>query len=255
MARAPADNRDMTPPSSADSPRPSTFSATSSATSSATPTAAPDPQHRFDDVERAAVYRAIALRRDMRHFTPSAPLPDEQLERLLQAAHAAPSVGLMQPWRFMRLSTTAWRERLMPIVEAERRRTAQALGERGAEFLRLKVEGLRDCAELLAIVLAPDDGTVFGRLSLPREMAWCSAACAVQNLWLAARAEHLGLGWVSMFDPAALRQALALPEGAEPLGLLCLGPVPDFYEQPMLEATGWRQARPLREMLMEPPAP
>lgn len=251
MARAPADNRGMTPPSSADSPRHSS----SSPTSSATPTAAPDPQHRFDDVERAAVYRAIALRRDMRHFTPSAPLPDEQLERLLQAAHAAPSVGLMQPWRFMRLSTTAWRERLMPIVEAERRRTAQALGERGAEFLRLKVEGLRDCAELLAIVLAPDDGTVFGRRSLPREMAWCSAACAVQNLWLAARAEHLGLGWVSMFDPAALRQALALPEGAEPLGLLCLGPVPDFYEQPMLEATGWRQARPLREMLMEPPAP
>ena len=125
MARAPADNRGMTPPSSADSPRHSS----SSPTSSATPTAAPDPQHRFDDVERAAVYRAIALRRDMRHFTPSAPLPDEQFERLLQAAHAAPSVGLMQPWRFMRLSTTAWRERLMPIVEAERRRTAQALGE------------------------------------------------------------------------------------------------------------------------------
>ena len=253
----------MTSPSSADSPHPSTSSATSSATSSGTlaatssptSTAAPDPQHRFDEAERAAVYRAIALRRDMRHFTPSGPLPDEQLERLLQAAHAAPSVGLMQPWRFMRLSTPAWRERLLPIVEAERRRTAEVLGERGAEFLRLKVEGLRDCAELLAIVLAPDDGTVFGRLSLPREMAWCSAACAVQNLWLAARAEHLGLGWVSMFDPVALRQALALPEGAEPLGLLCLGPVPDFYEQPMLEATGWRHARPLRDMLMEPPAP
>ena len=214
-----------------------------------------DSQHRFDAAEREAVHRAIALRRDMRHFTPSAPLPDEQLERLLRAAHAAPSVGLMQPWRFMRLSTPAWRARLMPIVEAERQRTAAALGERASEFLRLKVEGLRDSAELLAIVLAPDDGTVFGRRTLPREMAWCSAACAVQNLWLAARAEHLGLGWVSMFDPDELARALALPEGAQPLGLLCLGPVPRFYDQPMLEETGWRHARPLSDMLMAPPDP
>lgn len=208
----------------------------------------------FNAAEREAVYRAIALRRDMRHFTPSPALPDDQLQRLLQAAHAAPSVGLMQPWRFMRLSAPAWRERLLPIVEAERQRTAAAMGERDAEFLQLKVEGIRDCAELLAVVLAPDDGTVFGRLSQPRQMAWCSAACAVQNLWLAARAENLGLGWVSMYDPGALARALSLPAGAEPMGLLCLGPVPQFYERPMLEETGWRQGRPLEEMLMAPPA-
>ncbi len=212
-----------------------------------------DPQHRFSESERAAVYRAIELRRDVRHFRPSPPLPDAMLERLLQAAHQAPSVGLMQPWRFMRLSTPAWRARLHPVVDAERQRTAEALGERGADFLQLKVEGLKDCAELLAVVLAPDDGTVFGRRSLPREMAWCSAACAVQNLWLAARAEHLGLGWVSMFDPVELAQVLQLPTGSEPLGLLCLGPVDRFYDQPMLEETGWRQRRPLQDLLMEPP--
>lgn len=215
---------------------------------------AADPQHRFSAEEREAVYAAIALRRDVRHFEPGPPLADDQLQRLLQAAHQAPSVGLMQPWRFMRLSTPAWRERLLPIVEAERQRTAVALGERGSDFLRLKVEGLRDSAELLAIVLAPDDGTVFGRRSLPREMAWCSAACAVQNLWLAARVEHLGLGWVSMFDPAELAGALRLPEGAEVLGLLCLGPVARFYERPMLEETGWRRPRPLHDMLMESPS-
>jgi len=209
--------------------------------------------HAFNAAEREAVYRAIALRRDMRHFTPSDRLPEDQLQRMLHAAHAAPSVGLMQPWRFMRLSAPAWRARLLPIVEAERQRTAAALGEREAEFLALKVEGLRDCAELLAIVLAPDDGTVFGRLSQPRQMAWCSAACAVQNLWLAARAENLGLGWVSMFDPGELAQALALPPGSEPIGLLCLGPVPAFYDRPMLESTGWRQARPLEAMLMAAP--
>lgn len=209
----------------------------------------------ISDTERAALYRVMALRRDCRHFTPGPPLADDQLERLLQAANQAPSVGLMQPWRFMRLSTPAWRTRLAPLVEAERQATAQALGERGAEFLRLKVEGIRDCAELLAVILAPDDGTIFGRHSMPVEMAWASAACAVQNLWLAARAENLGLGWVSMFDPVALATELALPAGAKPFGLLCLGPVPAFYTAPMLEQEGWRKRRPLHDILWDPMAP
>ncbi len=208
-----------------------------------------------DDTERAALYRILALRRDCRHFTPGPRLPDEQLERLLRAAHQAPSVGLMQPWRFMRLSTPAWRARLAPLVEAERQATADELGKRGTEFLRLKVEGIRDCAELLAVILAPDDGTVFGRRSMPAEMAWASAACAVQNLWLAARAENLGLGWVSMFDPAALASELGLPPGSKPFGLLCLGPVPAFYEAPMLEQEGWRHRAPLKDILWEPSAP
>lgn len=213
----------------------------------------PDPH--IDGTERAALYRVIALRRDCRHFTPGPPLADDQLERLLQAAHQAPSVGLMQPWRFMRLSTPGWRARLAPLVEAERQATARALGERAVEFLRLKVEGIRDSAELLAVILAPDDGTVFGRRSMPREMAWASAACAVQNLWLAARAENLGLGWVSMFDPDALARELGLPEGATPFGLLCVGPVPAFYDAPMLEELGWRQRRALQDILWDASMP
>ncbi|MDT9000195.1 5,6-dimethylbenzimidazole synthase [Paucibacter sp. APW11] len=207
----------------------------------------------FTHAQAEVVREAIAQRRDCRHFLPGPPLPDAQLERLLQAAHQAPSVGLMQPWRFMRLSSNAWRARLAPLVEAERLATAAALGSRSDEFLRLKVEGLRDCAELLALVLPADDGTLFGRRTLPQEMALCSAGAAVQNLWLAARVENLGLGWVSMFDPLALARLLELPEGARPLGLLCLGPVPAFYEKPMLEQTGWRQRRPLHEMLMKAP--
>ncbi len=207
----------------------------------------------FTPEQAATVRQAIALRRDCRHFLPGPTLPDAQLERLLQAAHQAPSVGLMQPWRFMRLSTPAWRERLAPLVEAERQATAAALGARADEFLRLKVEGLRDCAELLALILPPDDGTVFGRRTLPQEMALCSAGAAVQNLWLAARVENLGLGWVSMFEPQALARVLELPPGALPLGLLCLGPVPAFYEHPLLEQTGWRQRRPLQDLLMKAP--
>lgn len=210
-----------------------------------------DAQHLFDAAERDAVYRAIALRRDTRHFKPGPALPPAQLLRLLQALHQAPSVGLMQPWRVIRIRDAGLRERLAALVEAERQATALALGERNAEFLRLKVEGLRDCAELLALVMPPDDGTVFGRRTLPQEMALCSAGCAVQNLWLAARAENLGLGWVSMFEPGLLADLLRLPTGALPLGLLCLGPVEHFYEAPMLEQQGWRHGRRLADLLMD----
>ncbi|HEX2009816.1 MAG TPA: 5,6-dimethylbenzimidazole synthase [Roseateles sp.] len=210
-----------------------------------------DAQHRFDDIERDAVYRVIALRRDTRHFMPGQVLPEDQLQRLLQAMHQAPSVGLMQPWRVLRIRDAALRAQIVTVVEAERQATAAALGERSDEFLRLKVEGLRECAELLAVVQPPDDGTLFGRRSMPREMALCSVGGAVQNLWLAARAENLGLGWVSMFEPRQLAALLRLPEGAQPLGLLCLGPVERFYERPMLEQEGWRHGRPLNELLME----
>lgn len=209
-----------------------------------------DAQHLFDPAERDAVYRAIALRRDTRHFMKGQVLPEAQLLRLLEAMHQAPSVGLMQPWRTLRIRDAALRAQIVTVVEAERQATAAALGERGDEFLRLKVEGLRECAELLAVVLPPDDGTVFGRRSMPREMALCSVGGAVQNLWLAARAENLGLGWVSMFEPRPLAALLRLPEGAQPLGLLCLGPVDSFYVAPMLELEGWRQRRPLDELLM-----
>ncbi|HEY4082916.1 MAG TPA: 5,6-dimethylbenzimidazole synthase [Burkholderiaceae bacterium] len=200
-------------------------------------------QHQFSAEERELLYRLIALRRDTRHFQPGGQVEDEVLKRLLLAAHQAPSVGLMEPWRFIRLRNSELRRQALKLVEQERDATAAALGERAAEFLSLKVEGLRECAELLVVALSPDDGTVFGRRSMPREMALCSAACAVQNLWLAARAENLGLGWVSMFDPVALAALLGLPKGAMPIGLLCLGPVDRFYEQRMLEEQGWRLGR------------
>jgi 5,6-dimethylbenzimidazole synthase len=210
--------------------------------------AAPGPY--FSAAERASFHRLVEARRDMRHFTPGAVVAEAVLQRLLAAAHHAPSVGLMQPWRFVRVREPGVRARVAAIVERERDATALALGERAGEFLRLKVEGVRECAELLVVALAPDDGTVFGRRTMPRDMALCSLACSVQNLWLAARADNLGLGWVSMFEPAALAEALGMPAGAEPVGVLCLGPVDRFYDAPMLEIERWRQGRPLAEMLM-----
>lgn len=202
----------------------------------------------FGAAERSAVYRAIHARRDMRHFAHGA-VDEAVLARLLEAAHAAPSVGLMQPWRFVRVTEGALRGAIYDLVQAERTATADALGDRGDAFMHLKVEGIRDCAELLVAALAPDDGTVFGRRTLPQETALASVACAIQNLWLAARAENLGLGWVSLFDPTALAALLHLPSGARPVAILCLGPVAQFYPRPMLELAGWRQARPLAELV------
>ncbi|HCG38730.1 5,6-dimethylbenzimidazole synthase [Stutzerimonas balearica] len=207
-------------------------------------------EHAFSPQERAAVYRAIGERRDMRHFAGGEVAP-ELLSRLLNAAHQAPSVGLMQPWRFIRITARDLRARIGALVEEERRRTAEALGERSAEFMRLKVEGIGECAELLvAALMEGREAHVFGRRTLP-EMDLASLACAIQNLWLAARAEGLGMGWVSLFEPQALATLLGMPAGAQPVAILCLGPVHDFYPAPMLELEGWTRGRPLAELLYE----
>lgn len=210
-----------------------------------------DPAHAFADAERAAVYRVIAERRDMRRFVADAEVPEPVLARLLAAAHAGPSVGLMQPWRFVRVTDPSLRHAIHGLVDAERHATAAALDERAEEFLRLKVEGVLTCAELFVVALRDGrEAHVFGRRTMPH-MDLASVACALQNLWLAARAEGLGMGWVSLFDPLALAELLGLPEGAEPVAVLCLGPVPAFPDRPGLEVDGWTTARPLDEFVTE----
>ena len=204
----------------------------------------------FAAADQRAVYRAIHERRDMRHFAGGLVAP-ALLHRLLDAAHHAPSVGFMQPWRFIRIRDAALRRQLHGLVEQERVQTAQALGEREDAFMRLKVEGLLEAAEVLAVTLT--DGRerhVFGRRTLP-QMDLASAACAIQNLWLAARAEGMGMGWVSLFDPVAVGALLGLPEGAEPIALLCLGPVHGFYDEPMLQRERWAQRAPLSSMVFD----
>lgn len=206
--------------------------------------------NRYNDLEIAAIYRVIRERRDMRHFRPD-PIDPKLLARLLQAAHLAPSVGFMQPWRFIRISDVQLRRDVHALVEAERVRTAAALGEREDEFMRLKVEGILDCGEVLVAALMDDRVRhVFGRRTLP-EMDLASVACAIQNMWLAARAEGLGLGWVSLFDPVALGELLQLPPGAKAVAILCLGHVEQFYAKPMLEQDNWAQRRQLETMVFE----
>lgn len=210
----------------------------------------PQSSPAFTADETAAVYRAIAERRDMRHFSGGKVAP-EVLLRLLKAAHQGPSVGFMQPWRFLRITDAALRQRLFEVVEHERVLTARALGQREDEFMCLKVHGVLDAAELLVVALADGrEAHVFGRRTLP-QMDLASTACAIQNLWLAARAEGLGMGWVSLFDPAEVARLLGMPEGAGPIALLCLGPVTEFYAEPMLQQARWASRAPLSTVLFD----
>src|ERR1700744_277963 len=179
------------------------------------------------------------------------PVDPAVLRRLLDAAHHAPSVGYMQPWRIARITEAALRTGLHQIVERERLATADALGKRRDEFMKLKVEGMLECGELLVIALM--DGRerhVFGRRTLP-EMDLASVACAIQNLWLAARAEGLGMGWVSLFDVEAIQQLLHMPADAKPVAILCIGHVDQFYDEPMLQQEGWAKRMPVRSCVAE----
>ncbi len=206
--------------------------------------------HAFSAAEQQAVYRAIYERRDMRHFSGGV-VADDVLQRLLSAAHHAPSVGFMQPWRFVRVRSQLLRPELHALVEQERVLTASALAEREDEFMKLKVQGVLDAAEVLVVAMPPGrEQHIFGRRTLP-EMDLASAACAIQNLWLAARAEGLGMGWVSMFCPQQVAALLGMPEGSQPIAILCLGPVKDFYDQPMLQAEKWAQRAALADMVFE----
>ena len=186
----------------------------------------------------------------MRHFSGGA-VGDEVLQRLLAAAHHAPSVGFMQPWRFVRVRNQTLRNQLHTLVEQERLLTARAMGEREEAFMKLKVQGIVDAAEVLVAALPPGrERHIFGRRTLP-EMDVASCACAIQNLWLAARAEGLGMGWVSMFCPIQLALLLDMPQGSHPLAILGLGPVHAFYDQPMLQAEKWAHRATLADMVFE----
>jgi 5,6-dimethylbenzimidazole synthase len=204
--------------------------------------------NQFSDPEIQAVYRAIRERRDMRHFIEQAIAP-EVLARLIQAAHMGPSVGFMQPWRFIRVTQAALRQQIYQHVDEERIRTAEALGQRADEFMRLKVEGILSCAEILIVGLMDKrENYVFGRRTMP-QMDLASASCAIQNFWLAARAEGIGVGWVSLFDPDWLRGACNMPDGSLPIAILCAGHVEKFYPAPMLETEGWDQRRSMAEIV------
>jgi 5,6-dimethylbenzimidazole synthase len=205
----------------------------------------------YDESGRQAVYRAIRERRDVRRGFLPEPMPDELLCRLLEAAHNAPSVGLMQPWRFIVVRDIGVRQAIHSIfLDANQQALAGYEGERQQNYASLKLEGILEAPQKICIVCdsQSSQGHQLGRRTMP-ETALYSAVCAVQNLWLAARAEGIGVGWVSILDPALLRKALQIPEHVTPVAYLCLGYVEVFASEPDLERTGWERRMPLKSVL------
>lgn len=205
----------------------------------------------FSERERDAVYRVLAERRDVRRgYTPE-PLPESLLRRLLGAAHCAPSVGLMQPSRFVVVRDRSVREKIhAAFVEANQRASASYEGERRDLYSSLKLEGILEAPQNLCVLsdLDSERGHRLGRQTMP-ETAIYSTVCAIQNLWLAARSEGVGVGWVSILDPVRLRQILGIPPEIVPVAYLCIGFVDRFADAPELERQGWEKRVPLDEVV------
>ena len=205
----------------------------------------------FSETERRGVYRAIHERRDVRsQFLPDR-IPPDVLARLLEAAHHAPSVGFMQPWDFIVIESRTVREAVLATFEEENQKAAERFeGERKEHYRSLKLQGILESPLNLCITCDRSRGGphVLGRNSIV-DTDLFSTCLAVQNLWLAARAEGIGVGWVSILDQEQLSAALNLPEHVYPLAYLCLGYVNEFLDQPELEAKGWRDRLPLSELM------
>ena len=205
----------------------------------------------FNDAERAAVYKAIMLRRDIRRQFESTPIPRDVLVRILSAAHHAGSVGFMQPWDFIVVENPETRQRVRDSFLLERDRSAQFYeGERKELYLSLKLEGIMESALNLCVTCDRTRGGphVLGRSSI-LETDLYSTCCAIQNLWLASRAEGVGVGWVSILDPKQLSLILGLPDQVVPVAYLCLGYVREFPDGPELQRAGWRQRLPLSDLV------
>jgi 5,6-dimethylbenzimidazole synthase len=201
----------------------------------------------FSDAERDAVYKCIFGRRDVRgQFLPD-PIPDPVLARILKAAHHAPSVGFMQPWDFIVVRDPAIKQSVRDSFEVA---NAEAVGmfedERQKTYRRLKLEGIVEAPIGICVTCdrSRTGSVVLGRTH-QADMDLFSAVCAVQNLWLAARVENIGVGWVSIIKPDDLRAALGIPSSIQPIAYLCAGYVTHFLQKPELETAGWLPRTPL----------
>lgn len=210
-----------------------------------------DHNRPFSGEELKGLYRAIHERRDVRsQFLPD-PIPPEVLTRLLNAAHHAPSVGFMQPWDFIVIDSTDVRQKVLSIFDEENSKAADNYqGARNAQYKSLKLQGILESPVNLCITCDRTRGGphVLGRNSIV-ETDLFSTCLAVQNFWLAARAEGIGVGWVSILDQDKLAETLKLPEHVFPLAYLCLGYVSEFLDQPELEKKGWRSRLPLSDLV------
>lgn len=204
----------------------------------------------FSPEWRRGVYEAIARRRDIRSFKPD-PIAPEILARILRAAHQAGSVGFSQPWNFIVVEDPEIRRKIHDHVDGERLRAARSFeGERRARYLSFKLEGILDAPLNICVTC---DRTRFGPAIIGRNTIYdtdiYSTCVAIQNLWLAARSEGIGVGWVSILKPEVIQEILAIPDHVVVVGYICVGYPVEFADRPLLEAAGWLPRLPLSELV------
>ena len=205
----------------------------------------------FTDEEKKGLYKAIYSRRDVRsHFTSRA-IKDDVLSRILNAAHHAPSVGFSQPWNFILIKDITTKKKIKDSFEEEKNRSSKLVEEpKRTKYLSFKLEGILESPINLCVTYDPSKfgPFVIGRSSIP-EAGLYSVCCAIQNLWLAARTEGVGLGWVSILSNDTLKEVLELPEHVVPIAYLCLGYVDEFAQKPDLETAGWLPRLDLKDVV------
>lgn len=205
----------------------------------------------FTEEEKKGLYKAIYSRRDVRsHFT-SRSIDDDILARILNAAHHAPSVGFSQPWNFILIKEMITKKKIKNSFEQEKSRSSKLIEEpKRSKYLSFKLEGILESPINLCVTYDPTKfgPFVIGRTSIP-EAGLYSVCCAIQNLWLAARTEGIGLGWVSILSNDALKEVLELPEHVVPIAYLCLGYVDEFAQKPDLETAGWLPRLDLKDVV------
>ncbi|AGK54803.1 5,6-dimethylbenzimidazole synthase [Bacillus sp. 1NLA3E] len=204
----------------------------------------------FSNEERESIYKVIYQRRDIRSFL-SDPIPEETIHRILNAAHHAPSVGFSQPWNFILISSESIKEKLAWAADKEKRALAiHYEGEKETKFHGLKVEGLKEAPLTICVTCDPTRGGshVLGRNSIP-ETDILSTACAIQNMWLAACAEGLAMGWVSFYKKNDIRDILEIPPHIDPIALISVGYTDEYPEKPLLELAKWEKRQELEQLI------
>jgi 5,6-dimethylbenzimidazole synthase len=207
----------------------------------------------FSEAERKAIYRVMRCRRDVREFRPD-PVPVEVLGRILEMAHYAPSVGFMQPWNFILITALDIRRQIKQLFQERNEREAARIAdaERKRMYEQLKLEGILEAPLNLAVTCdhRRDGPFVLGRGPMPQTDLY-STCLAIENIWLAARAEGVGIGWVSILDPQAVENILQLPAGVELVAYLCVGYPIEFRARPMLEEVGWKERMRLDDLVYQ----
>ena len=201
-----------------------------------------EPDHSFPEIQKQGVYNAIYQRRDMRRFLTD-PIPEEVLMRILNAGHQAGSVGLMQPWNFLIIQEPAVKSQIKNhFLKCNEEAARVYSGEKQALYRDLKLEGIEEAPINIAVTcdFSRKGPFVLGTQTMPLT-ALFSTCCAIQNLWLAARAEGVGMGWVSILNPIEVKSCLEIPESIELVAYLCLGYVESFPDRPLLEEIGWEK--------------